>query len=194
MDTSIQNHLLPGEDILWDGQPNLSRAFNAGSAGISIFGIIWLGFSLFWTVMAFAMTRASGTPDIFSFLFPLFGLPFVAIGVFMVFFAPAKQKEKNQSTYYYVTNKRIIIHVDTRKSPVFNSLFFKDIQGVQIIKNRDNTGNIVFTPMIFAGQSYSRSTSALPSPGNCFYRIESAEDVHKLILLHQQLTDLKSNE
>lgn len=191
MDTTIQNHLLPGEKILWDGHPRLNGRISAGSVGLSIFGIIWLGFSLFWTIMAFTMTRASGTPGLFSYLFPLFGLPFVAIGVFMVFLAPAKQRAKNQATYYYVTNKRIIINIDTQKSPAFNSMLYKDIQGVQIIQNRDNTGNIVFTPMLAGSTSYNSATSAIPSPENCFYRIENSDDVHKLILMHQQLNDLK---
>jgi len=191
MDTTIQNHLLPGEEMLWDGQPKLNGRFRANSAGISVFGIIWLSFSLFWTIGAFAATRASGALGIISLLFPLFGLPFITIGVFMVFFAPAKQRTKNQSTYYYVTDKRIIINISTQKSPSFSSIFYGDIQGAQIIQNRDNTGNIVFTPMIFGGQSYSGNTSAVPSVGNCFYRIESAHDVHQLILMHQQINDLK---
>lgn len=193
MDTTIQNHLLPGEEILWDGQPRLNGRINSGSVGVSVFGIIWLSFSLFWTGMAFAMTRSSGTPDILSYLFPLFGLPFVAIGVFMVFFVPAKQRIKNRATYYYVTNKRIIINVDTQKSPAFNSMFYRDIQHVQIMINRDNTGNIVFTPMLGETRAYNRSTGAVPSPDNCFYRVESSGDVHKLILLQQQLKDLKEN-
>ena len=122
MDTTIQNLLLPGEEILWDGQPQLNGRLSAGSAGISVFGIIWLSFSLFWTIGAFATTRASGTIGILGLLFPLFGLPFIAIGVFMVFFLPAKQRAKNQSAYYYVTDKRIIINVSTKKSPSLSSM------------------------------------------------------------------------
>lgn len=189
MDTTIQNHLLPGEEILWDGQPRLNRQFSASSIGVSVFGIIWLSFSLFWTITAFTLTR--GETGFFGILFPMFGLPFVAIGVFMVFFAPAKQRIKNRATYYYVTNKRVMINIDTQKSPTLNSMFYKDIRGLQIIQNRDNTGNIVFSPMLGSASTYNRNTSTVPSADNCFYRVESCGDVHKLILLQQQLNGLK---
>lgn len=191
MDTSIHNHLLPGEEILWEDTPHLNGKFNSGSVGVSVFGIIWLSFSLFWTIMAFTMTR--GETGFFGILFPLFGLPFVAIGLFLVFFAPAKQRAKNQSTYYYVTNKRLIVNIDTQKSPTFNSMFYRDIKGVQIIQNRDNTGNIVFTPTLGITAAYSNTSVSIPSADNCFYRVENANDVHKLILMHQQLDDLKNN-
>ncbi|MEX1376751.1 MAG: hypothetical protein AB1Z23_04645 [Eubacteriales bacterium] len=204
MDTSIQDNLLPGEEILWEGQPQVANRLNIGNITKSIFGVFWLGFSLFWTLTAFLATRninaSSATGSILKYFFPLFGLPFVAIGIFMVFISPIKQRKKNLMTFYYITDKRIIINVNTLKSPTFNSLFIKDLNDVRITKNRDNTGTIIFGSS-FANSGYTARVTLVNSPNyytsttpdNCFYRIFDAEDVYKLILIKQEIANLEEN-
>lgn len=200
MDSTIHNKLLPGEEILWEGQSQNTNSMNLSKGCSSIFGIFWLGLTLFWTIGAFIATRQATGTDAFSsimqIIFPLFGLPFVSIGVFLVFGAPIKRKKKNQSTYYYVTDKRIIINIDTQKSPFFTSVFMHDLKGIHTIKNRDNTGNIIFENH-FIGRTYSSqgysTPNIMPGVSNCFYRIADADDVYKLILLQQQLRDLKES-
>jgi hypothetical protein len=57
------------------------------------FGIVFIAFALFWTVSASAM----GGP------FGLFGLPFIAVGAYIVF----GQNIVGKKTYYVITNKKI---------------------------------------------------------------------------------------
>ncbi len=192
MDTSIQNQLLPGEEILWEGRPRISSGINLGNIGQSVFGLFWLGFSLFWTITAFLMTRAipgnDPTAMFFKIFFPLFGLPFIAIGVFIVFINPMKKKNSTINTSYYLTDQRLIIY-NNGSSPVFNSVFIKNSGTVQLIENRDGTGNIVFDS-IFNNTSANRrsyGSYVVPAYNNCFYRIDEAEEVYKLILLRQEI-------
>ena len=149
MDTSIQNNLLPNEQILWEGQPQIARGINLKSLPTSILWIIWLAFSLFWTANAFLSARNIYSTNSIGLISAFFGLPFVAVGINMVFIAPMKQRKISRLTYYYVTNKRVIINIDT-KSPVLNSVQIEDMQRVQLVQNRDNTGNIIF-PLFFGG-------------------------------------------
>ena len=197
MDTSIQNNLLPNEEILWEGRPHISDNFNFSNIAKSMFGLIWLGFSLFWTITAFLMTRAISTSDstamFFKYFFPLFGLPFVAIGVFIVFVAPRKEKMKALNTCYYITDKRLIINIDT-SSGTFRSALIKNTDGIQITRNRDNTGNIMFSPSFNTGINKTNISSVnVPAYNNCFYRIESADEVYKLILLRREIVSLEKD-
>ena len=57
------------------------------------FGLFFLGFALFWTVSA---SMAGG-------FFGLFGLPFIAVGLYLVF----GRNLVGKRTYYVITNKRV---------------------------------------------------------------------------------------
>ena len=96
-----EDYLDPGETLLWQGAPATGLRFTVTGAVLSFFGIFFLGFSLFWVSMAAAMGG--------GFLFPLFGLPFVGVGLWLVFghwFFDAYTRKK---TRYALTSKRALI-------------------------------------------------------------------------------------
>ena len=84
-------YFLPDEYELWRGK---SKGMSAQQKMIMIpFGIFFLAFALIWTVGASAV----GGP------FGLFGLPFIAVGAYIVF----GKNIVGKKTYYVITNKRI---------------------------------------------------------------------------------------
>ena len=98
------------ERVLWSGKPVRKAFILRGLVSIP-FGLIFLGFAIFWMWTA----SSAGAPVFFS----LFGLPFVLIG-FAVAFGPALfQLLRYRNTVYIITDKRIItqtgaIGLDTR--------------------------------------------------------------------------------
>ena len=60
----------------------------------------------------------------------LYELPFIAIGIYLVFIMPNKKGKKSGSIHYYITNLRIIIMTDTR------SLAIKEL-------SYENLGNVI---------------------------------------------------
>jgi hypothetical protein len=86
-----RGYFLPDEYELWRGK---SKGMDPHQKMIMIpFGIVFLVFALFWTVSASAM----GGP------FGLFGLPFIAVGAYIVF----GKNIVGKKTYYVITNKKI---------------------------------------------------------------------------------------
>jgi hypothetical protein len=86
-----RGYFLPDEYELWRGK---SKGMDPHQKMIMIpFGIVFLVFALFWTVSASAV----GGP------FGLFGLPFIAVGAYIVF----GQNIVGKKTYYVITNKKI---------------------------------------------------------------------------------------
>ncbi len=84
-------YFLPDEYELWRGK---SKGMDPHQKMIMIpFGLFFLAFALFWTASA---SMVGG-------VFGLFGLPFIAVGVFLVF----GKNIVGKKTYYVITNKRI---------------------------------------------------------------------------------------
>jgi len=65
--------LLPGESIVWSGEPVRHRLFRGEDAFLIPFSLFWGGFAIFWEASAL---RAAGSDAGFA----VSGLPFVAVG------------------------------------------------------------------------------------------------------------------
>ncbi len=130
-----------GETVVWFGQPDPKR-FLLQSLPLFIFGIPWTAFAVFWV---YAASGFDFPPDFskggFSF-FPLFGLPFVLIGVWLLL-SPVFHYVKAFKTLYIVTNKtaRIVTMGRTKQVETFTG---EDLQQIQRKEKPDGSGDIIF--------------------------------------------------
>lgn len=101
--------LFPAEQVLWEGTSGGQGAVQTGNTSgsvsalpVKMFGIVWLAFSIIWTLSALA----GG-----GILFAAFGIPFIIIGV-MLLLGKMPNSNKTQgyaSQQYMITNQRIIV-------------------------------------------------------------------------------------
>ena len=103
----VNSQLDPGEGVLWTGAPDPAR-LALSSVPSSIFGIPFTGFAAFWIYMASSTTTGSSRPTGALALFPLFGVPFLLIGLGMLT-APLWAFLAAGRTVYAVTNRRALI-------------------------------------------------------------------------------------
>ena len=118
-----EDYLDADEKLLWQGAPATGLRFSGKGAVMSVFGVFFFGFSVFWITMAATMAN---TGSAFDFLFPLFGLPFVAVGFWLVighWFFDAYKRKKSR---YALTNKRAIIA---------RSVFGRKLESYEITEN-----------------------------------------------------------
>ena len=118
----VDRELVDGEELIWTGQPRPSR-FAIRSLPIVLFGIPWTAFSLFWICGAagFKPPDFTGPMD----LFPLFGVPFVLIGIgmlasplWMVRKARAFADEIPQESVDFLEDRYQVRLLDVRTHPV----------------------------------------------------------------------------
>lgn len=142
----FQPYLDAGEQILWQGVPGPGK-LRAGQRVPILFGIAWLVFSLFWESMAVK----SG-----QMVMILFGLPFVLIGLGIVFGGPIKQAKRKGKIAYAVTDRRLLIREGDDIS-----VFAPDmLPPMQIRHNKNGTSSIFFTRVYHArGVQYSEVCS-----------------------------------
>lgn len=168
-ETVLGEQLFPGERLIWSGRPVDGLRLRAADWCLIPFSIFWTVFSLIWMGGAY-FTGA-------SILFRLFGVPFVLIGLFLLFGRFFTDAHTRSRTCYGITNERILI-----LGGLFNrqikSLLLQSLTDVTLNERKDGIGTITFGPTwILANQGESASPRTLPS----FDLIPNAREVFRTI-------------
>jgi len=176
MNEQFKDNLLKNEEILWCSQPE-TVLFSSGDFFLIPFSFLWGGFSIFWE----ASVLTHGAP----FLFRLFGIPFVIVGLYFIFGRFIYKRIKKKHTYYAVTNKRILI---------LTNLFIKGIEAEFISQitcidksvHSNGIGTLKFGNSSFfqgmwgnSGMEFFNSHYRKDVPS--FYDIQDAEEIYKMV-------------
>ena len=140
-----QSELESGETLFWAGSADPRRAALTAIPA-SIFGLPFAGFALFWISQSYRATSVMSKSAHNSFVsgfnvFPLFGLPFLLVGLAMVL-APLWAFLRGKSTVYAVTNRRVTIISGTNSRSV-QSITPADIASVEHRERPDGSGDVV---------------------------------------------------
>ena len=169
----FNQELSHGEKLLWSAQPLGGIRLRKQDAYLIPFSLLWGGFAIFWETGVIH----SNAP----FFFRLWGIPFVIVGLYLIFgrfFADAQLRSK---TFYAVTDQRILI-ISGFFSRNLRSINLKTLSEITLNERTDGSGTITFGPVYPLFQNpgagwpgYSRYAS--PS----FDLIERARDVYGVI-------------
>ena len=110
-------YLDPGERLLWEGAPASKVSFEAIDPKQTVFGLVFAGFAIFWMLMAWGISggfSASGPGSVVTMIFPLFGLPFLAVGLYLAFGKLFWSAFTRGKTRYALTDRRAFIATSAR--------------------------------------------------------------------------------
>lgn len=127
-----RSYLTAGEAVLWQGRPGKGHLITAQDVFLIPFSLLWCGFAVFWEFGVIA----AGAPLIMK----LWGIPFVCVGLYMVFgrfFWTAWQRKR---TAYVITNRKIIRNRGNR----IDMLQSGSLPDIHVSVNRDGSGTIRF--------------------------------------------------
>lgn len=162
---------LPGERVLWTGKPG------SGLRLIEVllipFSLFWGGFAIFWNVQVWS----DGAPLEFA----LFGLPFLAVGLYLIvgrFFVDASVR---RNTEYFVTNQRIVIRRSFVRQKT-ESLDIKRLPELNMVEDAGGKGTITFgtTRSWFAGNNFGIWQPSLDQVPR-FWKIDEVRRVYQMI-------------
>lgn len=173
----LAKQLSSAEKLLWAGQPKQGIVFRRSDLWNIPFSLLWGGFAIYWMILVLI----NGAPVFFV----LWGIPFVLMGLYMIFgrfFVDARQRA---NTYYGVTNQRAVI-VSGLRSQQIKSLDLQTLTDLSIVEQPDRIGTITFgaTPpwsALYEGWSWPGS-AALPR----FEMIKEARQVYEQIRAAQK--------
>jgi len=139
----VDRELAPGEQIRWVDMP-LPRLFTPASTGAFLFAIPWTAFALFWTgFAAFGVSKMppGEGPWGLKWAFPLFGLPFILIGLGMLS-SPWWARRAARRTVYAITDRRAIVFQGGWSTTV-RSYAPEQLSQVFRREHRDGTGDVI---------------------------------------------------
>lgn len=180
--SAIERELGKDEKLLWAGQPRQGFTLRTGDAFLIPFSVMWGGFAIFWEVMALTgIPKGEQAPVAIKILFPLFGIPFVLVGLYLIFGRFIVDARMRAKTYYGLTNRRVII-VSGLLNRQVQSLDLKGLNEITLSEKNDMSGTIMFGTNPFGimlmGPTWPGTRSRLaPS----FDLIANVRDVYNLI-------------
>ena len=130
-------HLLAGEKVLWSGRPRQGLMLTARDALMIPFSLMWGGFAIFWETSVVA-GRA-------PLVFKLFGIPFVVIGLFLIFGRLPLDAWLRGRIHYALTDRRVLILRDGPWSS-FKALALDRLPEATLLEGANGRGTIRFGP------------------------------------------------
>ncbi len=143
MPNSSKPQLDVGEALLWSGRPRQGIVFRPIEWLLVPFSMLWCGFALFWeySVLFGIGGKGGGSAPI---IFPLFGIPFVVLGLYVLIGRFIADKYHRQHLHYALTNRRAIISSRAfSRSTV--SIELNDVRGLQLDEVGADRGTIHLT-------------------------------------------------
>ncbi|MDD2325088.1 MAG: hypothetical protein PHW63_03625, partial [Alphaproteobacteria bacterium] len=137
------------ERLLWTGQPIPARVMRAAMP-IFFFAIPWTAFACFWEFMALAGVLGnfekipSGIALVMAIVFPLFGLPFIVIGVWLLG-KPFSIRKKAGRTLFAITTRRALIFAQGAKQELRSFPLAGLDEKMTFTEEADGSGSLLFT-------------------------------------------------
>lgn len=171
-----------GEEILWQGQPGRGIIWSEVLGKQAFMGAILAGFAVFW--ISGARQSSPGDQPIFALLFPLAGVPFLLLGLWMLIGHRIWDAWLRSGTYYTLTNRQAYIskHVLGRRS-----LETWPLEALSALKLVDgHPGSVLFEPDQATKIRHARPDPIKPPLGHAkapigFRQIEDPRRVYRLI-------------
>jgi len=187
---SVESILSPqldsGERLLWSGQPRGGIRLRRQDALLIPFSLLWGGFAIFWEFTA--LTATSKAPGSVALVFPLFGLPFVVVGLYLIFGRFIVDAKVRARTFDGVTNERIII-ISGLFTQQTKSLQLRTLSDVSLTQRPDGSGTILFGSAPFMGGFFPRGS--WPGAGRyappSFDLIDRSKEVYEIIRTAQRI-------
>jgi hypothetical protein len=176
MSSSIERELQRDERLLWKGRPRGGIRFRGSDAYLIPFSLLWGGIAISWEFAAIAAPKKDATEG-----FPLFGLLFVFVGLYLIFGRFFVDARMRAGTEYGLTNRRAII-VSGFFSRTVKSIDLKSTSEITLTEKADRSGTITFG----AAPAYGRMQYNPWFPGGssaqpAFEMIEDARSVYGMI-------------
>lgn len=155
----FQGRLLSGERILWTGAPPTGLLLTARDGFLIPFSLLWGGFAIFWEwgVVTGMGSKGHPAPDFFV----LWGIPFVLIGLYLIFGRFFVDAWLRARTSYALTNQRVLI---LRTAPAFKFTAYAvdRLPELSLEEKSDGRGTIRFQPSIAMWQRNNGFSGWMP--------------------------------
>ncbi|GMU87541.1 MAG: hypothetical protein AMXMBFR48_27820 [Ignavibacteriales bacterium] len=159
LNREIEQYLEAGENLIWTGQPKQGLVFSAFDIWMVIFGIIWTSGVVSWIYAAWDA----------AIWFAMFGLPFLLVGLYLIFGKFFIDARTRSTAIYAITNRRVIItYKKVRKK--FYSYEYGKIREIALRENADKSGAIY----LYFPEGWSRNAQVFRNADDVFEKLKNS--------------------
>ncbi len=181
----VEKELSYRENVVWMSKP---RAASIGKQHLAefLFAIPWTAFSLFWMAGASGLLFGSDVREqvnemsTFNMIFPLFGLPFLAIGLWMLLKPVLAVKNAGRVLYVVTTERAFEMHLGSGKT--ITSYYPEDIGRIERSEKTDGSGDVFFTSESVSTNNGSRTRKV------GFVGVENARELEECLMELKKLS------
>jgi hypothetical protein len=175
--SQIEMVLSKKEKLYWVSKPPTGIRFRAIDWVLIPFSMLWGGFAIFWTFMATSMGGAFG----------LFGIPFVIVGLFLMFGRFIADSRYRAGMVYALSDRRVIILSGLRKKTV-QSFWLDNLPHLDFRFKADGSGDILLGKKhsALSKMSSTESNPWLPSRHS-----DSLEGIENVKLVYESILKLR---
>lgn len=137
----LKTELDEGEKLLWLDQP-LPGLFAKQYLPLMLFGIPFGGFAVFWTVTAASMGNGDKAGGLATF-FPLFGIPFMCVGLSMLC-SPLYGRWQAGRSAYALTDRRAVLFEAQWNGVTVRSFKSSQLGEIERHQRADGSGDLIF--------------------------------------------------
>lgn len=180
----IRQELTSDETLIWNGRPKQGIKLRSSDIFLIPFSLMWGGFAIFWETSVLFTIKNAGPAGIIG---SIFGIPFVIIGLYLIFGRFIVDSKQRQNTFYGLTNKRIIIisGIFTRKIDTVN---LTTLPNISLNEKSDGTGTILLglpSPWGYMG-NLNAAWPGMPKTSPSLEMIDNVREVYTNIQAAQQ--------
>ncbi len=141
----VKRELHADERLVWVGRPTRYK-LRPQDFFPMLFGLLFVSFAVFWIASAAGLGKGSSGGSVQSSLFPLFGIPFVLVGL-CVMLSPLWLARRAKRSIYAISNRRAII---LERSGLNGSKSVRSFEGNELafvdrLERSDGSGDLTFT-------------------------------------------------
>jgi hypothetical protein len=134
------DRLMRGEKVIWRGRPRQGLMLTRSDSFLIPFSLLWGCFSIFWET---SVLRAPNAPVVMV----LFGIPFVLMGLFLIFGRFFFDAWVRKGISYALTDRRALI-LRLRPSASFQSVSLERLSEATLNETSNGRGTIRFGPAV----------------------------------------------
>ena len=182
---AVQPELTSGETVLWSGRPNPGVIFHHQDLYLIPFSLLWGGFAIFWEASVTGMTGFS-RPNAAPGFFPVWGIPFVVVGQYMIWGRFIYGAWLARRTFYAITNRRVVVVQNGWRRQI-GSAFIDSLQTILKDGNARGVGTLRFTPDVSLWNNSRRQgfsswiPVAISNGVPVFLDIDDVDSVYRLL-------------